>query len=95
MFISPPWGGPSYSSQDLFDIETMQPYSSYSSRNSLSNMSSQIFSHAEKSTKNIALYLPRTSDVEQVAALGDTEVHYLYTSGRCKALCAYYGDLVK
>jgi hypothetical protein len=40
------------------------------------------------------LYLPRTTDVEQIADLGTTEVHYLYTSGRCKALCAYYGNLV-
>jgi hypothetical protein len=53
----------------------------------------EIFRHAEKGTENIALYLPRTSDVEQISALGDTEVHYLYTSGRCKALCAFYGVL--
>lgn len=77
----------------MFDVEAMKPYSTYSLSHSLLT-SSQIFEHAEKATKNIALYLPRTSDVEQVAALGDTEVHYLYTSGRCKALCAYYGNLV-
>jgi RNA cap guanine-N2 methyltransferase len=57
-------------------------------------MSSEIFAHAQKSSENIALYLPKTSDVEQIAALGAKEVHYLYTSGRCKALCAYYGDLM-
>jgi RNA cap guanine-N2 methyltransferase len=29
IFVSPPWGGPSYSSSDVFDIEAMKPYSAY------------------------------------------------------------------
>jgi len=29
VFISPPWGGPSYNVQQTFDVEEMQPYSSY------------------------------------------------------------------
>jgi trimethylguanosine synthase len=29
IFMSPPWGGPSYSDQDMFDIEAMKPYSAY------------------------------------------------------------------
>jgi trimethylguanosine synthase len=29
VFMSPPWGGPSYSSQDMFDVEVMKPYSAY------------------------------------------------------------------
>jgi RNA cap guanine-N2 methyltransferase len=37
MFVSPPWGGPSYSDKTSFDIEAMQPYSTYCPRNEQSD----------------------------------------------------------
>lgn len=47
-------------------------------------------------TKHVALYLPRTSDVKQLAKfVSDDEkatvMHYC-TEGHSKALCIYYGD---
>ena len=72
----------------------MKPYSAYYTHDAKSNKRSQILDQAKKSSSNIALYLPKTSDVEQITALGSTEIHYLYTSGRCKALCAYFGELL-
>jgi trimethylguanosine synthase len=46
--------------------------------------------------KNMAFYLPRTSDLQQVAdCVGNDEkaqvVHYC-TNGGSRALCAYLGD---
>lgn len=29
VFMSPPWGGPSYRDFGVFDLETMEPYSGY------------------------------------------------------------------
>jgi trimethylguanosine synthase len=62
----------------------MQPYS-------LKYMFEQFHSFA----KNMVLYLPRTSDLQQIAdCVSDNEkaqvVHYC-TSGGSRALCAYLG----
>ena len=82
---SPPWGGPSYKSADMFDLETMEPYGlSY-----LHDKFSQLCDY-------VALYLPRTSDLRQVAQKVDRDkkaevIHYC-TRGLSRALCVYYGD---
>ncbi|KAJ9494918.1 putative diacylglycerol O-acyltransferase tgs1 [Exophiala xenobiotica] len=102
IFASPPWGGtlpelaiedyltdfdpgPSYSNTEVFDLEAMEPYT---------------FSHLYKSfgkvTPNMVLYLPRTSDLRQIAQVVDGDkkiqvVHYC-TNGSSRALCTYLGD---
>lgn len=63
----------------------MQPYS-------LKYMFEKFHSFA----KNMVFYLPRTSDLQQIAdCVGDNEkaqvVHYC-TNGGSRALCAYLGD---
>jgi trimethylguanosine synthase len=60
IFASPPWGGPDYLAQKVFDLETMEPYS-------LSGM------HAEfsKVTKEVVYFLPRSSDYNQIAAVAE------------------------
>jgi trimethylguanosine synthase len=70
VFLSPPWGGPGYRDDLVFNVETMQPYAA-----------SYIVERARTVTDNLALYLPRTSDLNQLASLiGDEEemeaVHY-------------------
>ncbi|KAK7203935.1 RNA cap guanine-N2 methyltransferase-domain-containing protein [Myxozyma melibiosi] len=64
VFLSPPWGGPGYRYDEVLDLEKMQPYSV-----------SEILNAAYKLTTNIALYIPRTSDIIQLRNI----VEYQYT----------------
>lgn len=92
VFASPPWGGPQYSGDGIFDLTTMQPYGLQT-----------LFDTFSKVTKEIVLYLPRTSDLNQLAQLVDNEgeelpddqklqvVQYCM-KGATKALCVYYGN---
>lgn len=68
----------------------MQPYSL-----------EHIYSRFAKMTKNIVLYLPRTSDLNQIADCMDDNgdgkhhvVHYC-TKGASRALCVYFGQWQK
>jgi len=49
-----------------------------------------------KVTKNMALYLPRTSDIRQIADHVEdgkkAQIRHYCTYGRSRALCAYLGD---
>ncbi|CAF9929284.1 hypothetical protein IMSHALPRED_007868 [Imshaugia aleurites] len=84
LFASPPWGGPGYRSDTVFDLAKMQPYT-------LTDLLSP-FRHF---TEDIVLYLPRTSDIRQLANESSegsktTVMHYCM-EGASKAVCAYYG----
>ncbi|KAH8815001.1 RNA cap guanine-N2 methyltransferase [Xylogone sp. PMI_703] len=80
VFASPPWGGPGYSTDAIFNLNTMQPYSAKEIRNVCRSM-------------DCALYLPRTSDLRQIAMLVPTgkkiEVVQYCMEGASKALVAY------
>jgi trimethylguanosine synthase len=54
LFASPPWGGVNYTAQAVFDLSTMEPY----------NL--QALHHACYPLPH-ALFLPRTSDLQQLA----------------------------
>ncbi|KAL7936248.1 RNA cap guanine-N2 methyltransferase domain-containing protein [Trichoderma chlorosporum] len=56
VFASPPWGGPGYRTDEIFDLSTMQPYS-------LSQL------HEAYKKMDHLLFLPRTSDIRQIAKL--------------------------
>lgn len=56
IFGSPPWGGPGYKNEGVFDLSTMHPYSVQEIYGALGGM-------------QCALYLPRTSDLNQIAKL--------------------------
>jgi trimethylguanosine synthase len=80
VFASPPWGGPGYASDQVFDLSSMQPYSLEKIHSSCRGM-------------DCALYLPRTSDLRQLATLAGRErkldvVQYCM-DGASKALVAY------
>ncbi|PYI19929.1 RNA methylase family protein [Aspergillus japonicus CBS 114.51] len=84
LFASPPWGGPGYRSDKVFNLRTMEPYSL-----------AKLYTEYSLFTEHIALYLPRTSDVKQMAKVvkdgqNATVMHYCM-EGASKALCVYYG----
>lgn len=80
VFASPPWGGPGYRTDDVFDLYTMQPYGLRQLHEACGGMEH-------------ALYLPRTSDIRQIAKLAPKEqkievVQYCM-EGASKAMVAY------
>lgn len=80
IFASPPWGGPGYRSDEVFNLNTMAPYSI-----------KQI--HSVCREMDSALYLPRTSDLRQIARLAPEgkkiEIVQYCMEGASKALTAY------
>ncbi|KAF7730799.1 Trimethylguanosine synthase [Apophysomyces ossiformis] len=87
VFLSPPWGGPEYQQSAVFDLKTMIPGDGL-----------RIYQLAKNITHNVAYFVPRNTDPEQLAWLagpGQTaEIEQNYLRGYLKALTAYYGDLV-
>ncbi|ORY65979.1 RNA cap guanine-N2 methyltransferase-domain-containing protein [Pseudomassariella vexata] len=80
VFGSPPWGGPGYRTDEVFDLSTMEPYN-------LTKM------HESYRMMDHALYLPRTSDLRQIAHLAPEgskiEVVQYCVEGASKAMVAY------
>lgn len=80
IFASPPWGGVNYRLHDVFDLSTMHPYN-------LERL------HQACRPMEHALYLPRTSDIRQIAKLappgGNVEVVQYCMEGASKAMVAY------
>ncbi|KAH9909037.1 RNA cap guanine-N2 methyltransferase-domain-containing protein [Xylariomycetidae sp. FL2044] len=80
LFASPPWGGPGYRTDDVFDLRNMEPYNLAKLHNAYKSM-------------DHALYLPRTSDVRQIAKLvpegTKIEVVQYCVQGASKAMVAY------
>ncbi|KAK7431091.1 putative diacylglycerol O-acyltransferase tgs1 [Neonectria magnoliae] len=80
LFASPPWGGPGYRTDEVFDLYNMQPYN-------LDDL------HKAYRRLDHALFLPRTSDIRQVAKLAPQErkievVQYCM-EGASKAMVAF------
>jgi len=89
VFLSPPWGGPQYLDQDVFDLQLMGGcMDGY-----------EVFSVARQLTSNIAYFVPRNTNVEQLSSLagcgGRVEVEQNILNKKLKTLTAYYGDLVE
>lgn len=80
VFASPPWGGPGYRTDKVFDLYTMQPYG-------LGQL------HAACEPMEHALFLPRTSDIRQIAKLAPKgqkiDVVQYCMEGASKAMVAY------
>ncbi|KAK0515040.1 hypothetical protein JMJ35_002419 [Cladonia borealis] len=86
-FASPPWGGPGYRSDAIFDLTKMQPYTLL-----------DLLKPFQGSGHDIVLYLPRNSDMRQLANQSKgsgkiTVIHYCM-EGASKAICAYFGNFV-
>ncbi|KAI8090080.1 RNA cap guanine-N2 methyltransferase-domain-containing protein [Gilbertella persicaria] len=87
VFLSPPWGGPSYMIEDTYDLKTMIPGDGL-----------KIFEIASQITPNVAFFVPRNTDPQQLARLagpGNTcEIEQNSLRGKVKALTVYYGNLI-
>ncbi|KAJ4984888.1 RNA cap guanine-N2 methyltransferase [Stagonosporopsis vannaccii] len=85
IFASPPWGGTSYGEDDVFDLTKMEPY----------NLD-KLYQSFTKYSKEVVLYLPRNSDLNQIAKYvpedQKLEVAHYAIMGASKALCTYFGD---
>ncbi|EOA89901.1 uncharacterized protein SETTUDRAFT_127397 [Exserohilum turcica Et28A] len=85
VFASPPWGGTEYGADNVFDLTKMEPY----------NLD-KLYKSFTKISKEVVLYLPRTSDLNQIARYGHDgkklEVAHYAMMGASKALCVYFGD---
>ncbi|XP_053571024.1 trimethylguanosine synthase [Bombina bombina] len=88
VFLSPPWGGPDYVSAETFDIRTMMSPDGF-----------EIFKLSQQITKNIVYFLPRNTDVEQVASLagpgGKVEIEQNFLNNKLKTMTVYFGDLIR
>ncbi|KAJ2615550.1 Trimethylguanosine synthase [Coemansia sp. RSA 1365] len=85
VFLSPPWGGPEYTSAPIFDLDTM-PF--HSAREWLDR--------ARLVSNNIAYFMPRNCNPQQLADIFPDvpcDIELNYTNGFFKAITAYYGDL--
>ena len=59
VFLSPPWGGPEYLNDDVFDVKTMGGMMD----------GYEVYNTARKVTENIAYFVPRNTNVDQLASL--------------------------
>ncbi|SPN96986.1 related to TGS1 TrimethylGuanosine Synthase [Cephalotrichum gorgonifer] len=80
IFASPPWGGPGYTTDEVFNLHEMEPYN-------LSQL------HEACKAMDHALFLPRSSDLRQIAKLmpagKKAEVVQYCVEGASKAMVAY------
>ncbi|CAG9560977.1 unnamed protein product [Danaus chrysippus] len=85
VFLSPPWGGPSYSQNTEYCIETMlEP-----------KPASQLMRVARHINTNVTLYLPRNTRTEQILSLaqeavGSVEIEQSFLDRRFIAITAYF-----
>jgi len=89
VFLSPPWGGPQYLNKEVFDLQVMD--------GNLDGL--EIFATALKVSENIAYFVPRNTNTDQLASLagpgGRVEVEQNLLNRKLKTVTAYYGELVE
>lgn len=88
VFLSPPWGGPAYIVDSVFDIKNiLAPKGGI-----------ELFKVSKKISNNIAYYLPKNIDSSQLAEMGGpgskVEVEQNIIGNKLVAITAYYGDLL-
>lgn len=88
VFLSPPWGGPSYNAVREFSLgHVMEPYGG-----------EHLYTVAKRISEHIAYFLPRNINIPEVAALEPEEyvkIDRNYLNNRLIAITAYFGDLVE
>ncbi|XP_053684092.1 trimethylguanosine synthase [Sabethes cyaneus] len=88
VYLSPPWGGPSYMKDEVYDLESSL----------IPVPASELMRKARQVSRNIAIYLPRNSNAQQLTMLAGlnnaVEVEQSFLDRKLIALTAYYGDLV-
>lgn len=89
VFLSPPWGGPKYLKEEVYDIEkSLLPVSA-----------SELMKCTRQITPNIAIYLPRNTNTHQLAILAgpgnSVEIEQGFLDRKFIAITAFYGNLLK
>ncbi|XP_070555121.1 uncharacterized protein [Ptychodera flava] len=86
VFLSPPWGGPDYLDAEVFDLDAMMTTSGI-----------KIFQKTTDITSNIAYFVPRNTNIEQLASLAGSgnkvEIEQNWLNQKLKTITAYYGEL--
>lgn len=89
VFLSPPWGGPQYLKEDVYDLE----------KSLLPLPASQLMAFTRQITPNIAIYLPRNTNTFQLAKLAgpgnSVEIEQGFLDRKLIAVTAFYGNLLK
>ncbi|GLU21927.1 hypothetical protein SLE2022_380370 [Rubroshorea leprosula] len=87
VFVSPPWGGPSYKTIQSFAMDLLKPKDGYS-----------IFQAAQRITPNVIMFLPRNVNLNQVEELSwlsspplMLEIEENYLEGYFKGITVYFG----
>ena len=86
VFLSPPWGGPEYHSKDQYDLHNMGGHMD----------GFKVFNVAKSVSKNIAFFVPKNTDLNQLKELsakvgGKVYVERNVMNQKTKVLTAYYG----
>ncbi|KAK4267672.1 hypothetical protein QN277_024424 [Acacia crassicarpa] len=88
VFLSPPWGGPSYKDIQIFTLELLKPTDGYA-----------LFQVAQAITPNIIMFLPRNINLAQVPELAwlsspplELEVESNYVQNHPKGVTLYFGS---
>ncbi|XP_078712764.1 trimethylguanosine synthase [Lampetra fluviatilis] len=88
VFLSPPWGGPTYLDAHAYDLDSMMTPGGF-----------EIFRLAQQITPNIAFFLPRNTDVDQLTSLagsgGKVEIEQNFLNIKLKTITAYFGELIE
>ncbi|XP_068244185.1 uro-adherence factor A [Palaemon carinicauda] len=88
VLLSPPWGGTEYLQEKVYDVKKLGGVMECE----------EVMKAARLITQNIALYLPRSSNLCQIIELagldGAVDLEYNYMNKKLKAVTAYFGDLV-
>lgn len=88
IFLSPPWGGPSYLKDEVYDLETSL----------IPVPATELMRKARMVSRNVAMYLPRNSNTQQLTMLAGpnnaVEIEQNFLDRKLIALTAYYGDLL-
>jgi trimethylguanosine synthase len=107
VFLSPPWGGPSYLEQSPGhpDEPTLSTSEGYSLSSIRPVNGSELFRISRTITKNIAYYLPRNTKVDEISELlfeagagpqhESVEIEEEWMGNKLKALTAYFGGLAQ
>ena len=99
VFLSPPWGGPSYLAGPQGD-EPIEVHPEYSLGSIQPIHGAELFRLSRRMTRNIAYYLPRNTKLEEISSLIGTEgtemieIEEEWMGSKLKALTCYCGGLV-
>ena len=90
MFLSPPWGGPEYLSKPRYNLQEM----------GRSMDGFKVFSIAKSVTPNLAFFVPKNTNLQQLQQLlgtagGKVDVDKIAMNKKTKVMTAYYGKFAQ